>query len=49
MALRITRVTLIAASGVTVTLTSRPHLRARDRLFWIALAWVWRNWRTALT
>lgn len=28
--------------------TKRPHLRTRDRLFWIALARVWRNWRTAL-
>ena len=28
--------------------TSRLHLRTRDRLFWIALARVWRHWRTAL-
>jgi len=28
--------------------TSRPHLRTRDRLFWIVLARIWRNWRTAL-
>jgi putative transposase len=28
--------------------TKRPRLRTRDRLFWIALARSWRNWRTAL-
>ena len=28
--------------------TKRPPLRTRDRLFWIALARIWRNWRTAL-
>src|SRR5213593_3234252 len=28
--------------------TKRPQLRTRDRLFWIALARIWRNWRTAL-
>ena len=28
--------------------TTRCHLRARDRLFWMALARSWRNWRTAL-
>ena len=28
--------------------TRRRHLQMRDRLFWIALARVWRNWRTAL-
>jgi len=28
--------------------TSRPHLRTRDRLFWVTLARTWRNWRTAL-
>jgi putative transposase len=28
--------------------TKRPHLQTRDRLFWIALARSWRNWRTAL-
>ena len=28
--------------------TKRPTLRARDRLFWILLARLWRNWRTAL-
>ena len=28
--------------------TKRPHLRRRDRLFWIVLARLWRNWRTAL-
>src|SRR5262245_28926188 len=28
--------------------TTRCRLRARDRLFWIALAQGWRNWRTAL-
>ena len=28
--------------------TKRPRLQARDRLFWIALARIWRNWRTAL-
>jgi putative transposase len=27
---------------------SRPRLQARDRLFWITLRPVWRNWRTAL-
>jgi hypothetical protein len=26
----------------------RPSLRSRDRLFWMALAHVWRDWRTAL-
>ena len=26
----------------------RPQLRARDRLFWVALARAWRGWRTAL-
>ena len=28
--------------------TKRPHLQTSDRLFWIALARVWRNWRTAV-
>jgi len=28
--------------------TKRPHLRAGDRLFWIALRQIWRNWRTAV-
>jgi putative transposase len=28
--------------------TKRPHLQTGDRLFWIALARLWRNWRTAL-
>ena len=28
--------------------TKHPHLRTRDRLFWIVLARLWRNWRTAL-
>jgi len=28
--------------------TRRPHLQARDRLFWIALRRVWSNWRTAV-
>ena len=28
--------------------TKRLHLQTRDRLFWIALARFWRNWRTAL-
>jgi hypothetical protein len=28
--------------------TKRPHLQTRDRLFWIALARIWRNWRTAV-
>jgi hypothetical protein len=28
--------------------TKRPHFQTRDRLFWIALARIWRNWRTAL-
>ena len=27
---------------------TRCRLRARDRLFWMVLARVWRNWRTAL-
>ena len=27
---------------------TRRHLRTRDRLFWIALARLWRNGRTAL-
>ena len=27
---------------------SRPHLRRRDRLFWIMLAQTWRNWREVL-
>ena len=26
----------------------RPQLRMRDRLFWIALAKSWRDWRRAL-
>src|SRR5499427_3450149 len=26
----------------------RPRLRDRDRLFWIALKKLWRDWRTAL-
>ena len=25
----------------------RPHLETPDRLFWIALAQLWRNWRSA--
>jgi putative transposase len=28
--------------------TSRPRLHAYDRLFWIALTRLWRNWRTAV-
>ena len=28
--------------------SKRPLLRTRDRLFWIVLARMWRNWRTAL-
>ena len=28
--------------------TTRCRFRARDRLFWMALARSWRNWRTAL-
>src|SRR2546430_1433843 len=28
--------------------TTQCRLRARDRLFWMALARSWRNWRTAL-
>ena len=28
--------------------TTRPHLETRDRLLWIALSRVWRNWRTAV-
>jgi putative transposase len=27
---------------------TRPHLRSRDRLFWILLAKGWRDWRSAL-
>ena len=27
---------------------TRPHLRRRDRLFWIVLAQTWRHWRAAL-
>ena len=26
----------------------RPNLRHRDRLFWIALMKIWKQWRTAL-
>jgi putative transposase len=28
--------------------TNRPRLRHRDRLFWIALSQLWRNWRSIL-
>ena len=28
--------------------TKRPHLQTRDRLFWITLARIWLNWRTAV-
>ena len=28
--------------------TKRPALQTSDRLFWIALTRIWRNWRTAL-
>jgi hypothetical protein len=28
--------------------SKRPHLRSRDRLFWIGLAHAWRDWRRAL-
>jgi putative transposase len=28
--------------------TKRPHRQARDRLFWIAVARLWPNWRTAM-
>ena len=28
--------------------TKRPHLQADDRLFWIVLRRIWRNWRTAV-
>ncbi|OLC50673.1 MAG: hypothetical protein AUH43_04380 [Acidobacteria bacterium 13_1_40CM_65_14] len=28
--------------------TKRPHLRPRDRFFWIVLTKVWREWRSAL-
>ena len=24
--------------------TRRPHMQARDRLFWIALRRIWKNW-----
>jgi hypothetical protein len=27
---------------------TRPKLRRRDRLFWVALSWVWVGWRAAL-
>src|SRR6266446_22323 len=27
---------------------ARPHIRHRDRLFWILFANAWRDWRTAL-
>ena len=26
----------------------RPHLRIRDRMFWVLLATAWRRWRSAL-
>jgi hypothetical protein len=26
----------------------RPHLRTRDRMFWVLLATAWRQWRSAL-
>ena len=26
----------------------RPHLRTRDRMFWVPLATAWRRWRSAL-
>ena len=28
--------------------TKRPHLQGRDRLFWIALRRIWKNWRTGV-
>ena len=28
--------------------TNRPHVATCDRLFWIGLARIWPNWRTAL-
>jgi putative transposase len=28
--------------------TRRPHLHPRDRLFWLGLRRIWRNWRTAV-
>jgi hypothetical protein len=28
--------------------TTKPRLQTDDRLFWIALARLWRNWRTAV-
>src|SRR5450759_4334309 len=28
--------------------TNRPRLRHRDRLFWIALSQLWRDWRSIL-
>lgn len=28
--------------------TPRPRLRRRDRNFWVWLAWLWRDWRSAL-
>src|SRR4029434_6358908 len=35
----------LAALSLTV---KRPQLRARDRLFWMILAKVWQEWRTAV-
>src|SRR5712691_1743171 len=28
--------------------TKRPRLRCRDRLFWVALSYLWRDWRSIL-
>jgi hypothetical protein len=28
--------------------TNRPRLRRRDRLFWVALSHLWRDWRSIL-
>jgi hypothetical protein len=32
----------------TVQRARRPHLRTRDRMFWVLLSHVWRQWRSAL-
>ena len=33
---------------VLLRATKRPRLRNRDRLFWIALSQLWKNWRSSL-
>ncbi|HET9830563.1 MAG TPA: helix-turn-helix domain-containing protein [Vicinamibacterales bacterium] len=32
----------------TLQRDTRPHLRTRDRMFWVLLALTWRRWRSAL-